>query len=304
MRALWNFSATASAAPRAMRWSTESSSISASTASACGRSKSLMSRPLSVSWDWQSHASTRRLRPAWKSAGAWPSSIGGTAMQQKRPDWPLATALARSHSRRSYPLHLRRTTVPEPSWSALGCATTRPTISIIRQCRKVIRFDRMYFTDWAQARILTCVELRGRRACGRLSYRRRPAKRCAEPVPDIDRRHGRREVRELLLGEFRARLRIDLVADALAEQRQRLRPGQRRTLAGRELRRLAPDHHQIEFIGGHAELLALQDVILHAEGTAIDLRGAQLDQFEQLLVHASLARDLAERQHGVIGVGR
>ena len=51
-------------------------------------------------------------------------------------------------------------------------------------------------------------------------------------------------------------------------------------------------------------LLALQDVILHAEGAAVDLRGAQLDQFEQLLVDAGLGRDLAERQHDFVGVGR
>jgi RimJ/RimL family protein N-acetyltransferase len=93
----------------------------------------------------------------------------------------LATALARSHSRRSYPLHLRRTTVPEPSWSGSGCATTRPTISIIRQCRKVIRFDRMCFTGWAQARISACVELRGRRACG------------LGPGPALDVKFGCRE---------------------------------------------------------------------------------------------------------------
>jgi hypothetical protein len=68
------------------------------------------------------------------------------------------------------------------------------------------------------------------------------------------------------------------------------------------LRCLAPDHHQIELVCGHAELLAFQDVILHAEGAAVDLRGAQLDQFEQLLVHAGLARHLAERQHGRVGV--
>ena len=42
-----------------------------------------------------------------------------------------------------------------PSWRGLGCVTTRPTISIIRQFRKVIRFDRMYFTGWALPRIST-----------------------------------------------------------------------------------------------------------------------------------------------------
>ncbi len=42
--------------------------------------------------------------------------------------------------------------------------------------------------------------------------------------------------------------------------------------------------------------------MLHAEGAAVDLRGAQLDQFKQLLVHAGLGRHLAERQHGLVGV--
>ena len=37
--------------------------------------------------------------------------------------------------------------------------------------------------------------------------------------------------------------------------------------------------------------------MLHAEGAAVDLRGAQLDQLEQLLVDAGLGGDLAERQH-------
>ena len=44
--------------------------------------------------------------------------------------------------------------------------------------------------------------------------------------------------------------------------------------------------------------------MLHAKRAAVDLRGAQLDQFEQLLVHAGLGRDLAQRQHGAVDVRR
>jgi hypothetical protein len=45
-------------------------------------------------------------------------------------------------------------------------------------------------------------------------------------------------------------------------------------------------------------------VVLHTEGAAIDLRGAQLDQLQQLLVQTGLAGELAECEHHVIGVGR
>ena len=44
--------------------------------------------------------------------------------------------------------------------------------------------------------------------------------------------------------------------------------------------------------------------MLHAERAAVDLRGAQLDQFEQLLVHAGLGRDLAQCLHGAVSLRR
>jgi hypothetical protein len=48
----------------------------------------------------------------------------------------------------------------------------------------------------------------------------------------------------------------------------------------------------------------LQDVKLDAEGAAVDLRGAQLDQFKQLFVDTGLAGRLAKRRDQVVGVGR
>jgi hypothetical protein len=45
-------------------------------------------------------------------------------------------------------------------------------------------------------------------------------------------------------------------------------------------------------------------VKLHAEGAAIDLRRAQLDQFEQLLVDSGPCGGLAKCCDNVAGVGR
>ena len=86
-----------------------------------------------------------------------------------------------------------------------------------------------------------------------LPRRRGPAIGGAEPVPDIDRGDRRGEIGQLLLGKFRARLRIDLVADAAGQQGQRFGPRQRGALARRKQRRLAPDHDEVELVGGHAE---------------------------------------------------
>jgi hypothetical protein len=48
----------------------------------------------------------------------------------------------------------------------------------------------------------------------------------------------------------------------------------------------------------------LQDVILHAESAAIDLRGAQLDQLKQLLVNADLCSGTTKRCDGIVSIGR
>ena len=44
--------------------------------------------------------------------------------------------------------------------------------------------------------------------------------------------------------------------------------------------------------------------MLHAERAAVDLRGAQLDQFEQLLVDAGLGGHPAERGYDIESFGR
>jgi hypothetical protein len=45
-------------------------------------------------------------------------------------------------------------------------------------------------------------------------------------------------------------------------------------------------------------------VILHAESAAIDLRGAQFDQFKQLLVDADFCGGTAKRCDGIVSIGR
>jgi hypothetical protein len=47
----------------------------------------------------------------------------------------------------------------------------------------------------------------------------------------------------------------------------------------------------------------VQDMKLHAESAAIDLGGAQLDQFEQLFVDAGFCGGTAKREDGVVSIG-
>src|SRR5262245_21004296 len=123
----------------------------------------------------------------------------------------------------------------------------------------------MFHSAHTTATAPTCdVNLARGRADG-LSRRRGPAKRGAEPVPGVDRGDGRGEVDQLLFGEFRIGLTVDLVAHTIRQQGQGLRPGQRRALARRELRRLPPNYHEVELVSGDTKAFALQDVILHAE---------------------------------------
>jgi len=97
----------------------------------CGLLKYRMLRPSSDSPGWQSQDSAPISRPVWKSAGAWPSSIGDTARRQRRPGWRLVMLLGLWRSQKSYLSHPRRTAALERSWNGLGCAAIPPRISII-----------------------------------------------------------------------------------------------------------------------------------------------------------------------------
>src|SRR5205085_154634 len=115
---------------------------------------------LSVSPDLMSHGSTPLSRPVWKSAGVWPSSIGGTVMQRRRPDWRLAMGLGFSRSQTSYLSRLRRTTARELSWNGLGCAGILLRISTILRFQKVIHSEGMSFTGSARLHISACADFR------------------------------------------------------------------------------------------------------------------------------------------------
>jgi homoserine dehydrogenase len=65
--------------------------------------------------------------------------------------------------------------------------------------------------------------------------------------------------------------------DVAGQQCHRFRPRQGSALTARELRRLAPDHEEIELVDGDAESLRLHKMKLHAEGAAVDLGGPDLD---------------------------
>ena len=53
-----------------------------------------------------------------------------------------------------------------------------------------------------------------------------------------------------------------------------------------------------------AHLLGVTDVNIHAVGTAVDLRRAQLHQFEKALVEPELAHRLVQVDHGADGLLR
>src|SRR3954469_16825570 len=67
-----------------------------------------------------------------------------------------------------------------------------------------------------------------------------------DPVPGVDRGHRPRHVRELLLGEMPARPGEQGIADALADPRHGLGPGQRRPLPVREEGRLPPGVQRVD----------------------------------------------------------
>src|SRR5689334_15933362 len=144
--------------------------------------------------------------------------------------------------------------------------------------------------------------LRRREAGGLLPCWRSPAIGHAVPIPDIDDRNRRGEIEQFFLGKLRGRFSIDLIADAAAKLGQRLGPSQRRAFARGELRRLAPDHHEIDLVAGYAQPFRLQNMILNAKGAAVDLRGAYLHKLEQLLVESGLAGQLAQREYGVVDI--
>ena len=117
---------------------------------------------------------------------------------------------------------------------------------------------------------------------------RHGTERDVEPVGAVDGDDRQRQVGKLFFGKLRARLLVDIIRRmAFGDQRQRLGPGQGGALALAVERRFLPGVEQIKpllaFAGG-AQLLGVH---VDAVGAAVDLRGAQLDEFKQRMFEAA-----------------
>src|SRR5262249_41887464 len=114
---------------------------------------------------------------------------------------------------------------------------------------------------------------------------------------------------ELLLGEVLARSPVELVADALVRQAgDGFGPFERRSFPRGEERGLPPDGHMVDAKLPLAVDLGLLHVHVDAEGAAVELRGADVDQVDQALLEAALLDELAHLEElsgklwGLLGV--
>src|SRR5579883_98457 len=128
-----------------------------------------------------------------------------------------------------------------------------------RRARRVAAFAQ---PDWrlldqspARRRARRASALKGRTRTSALRNRRRKAKADADAVPGVDQSDRGGEIDRLLLGERGEERGVSLVARAFFRRLgQRLRPGERRSLAFRKDSRLAPHRDQIELFRRDAQL--------------------------------------------------
>ncbi|MNY13827.1 hypothetical protein D3C86_1469790 [compost metagenome] len=88
-----------------------------------------------------------------------------------------------------------------------------------------------------------------------------------------------------------------------AELGQGFGPQQRSAFTLGEKRRLAPGRHGEQTTRGFATLDRIGGVHVDAEGTAVDLRSAQLDQFNQVFFQRQLRHCGFQGDHRLEGVG-
>ena len=143
----------------------------------------------------------------------------------------------------------------------------------------------------------------------RVAYRhfvasRHGAERDVEPVGAVDGDDRQRQVGEFFFGELRARLLVHLVRRmALGDQRQRFGPSQRRALALAVERRFIPGVEQIKPLFAFARGAQLLGVHVDAVGAAVDLRGAQLDQFQERMVEPAAVDEGMQLAHALAPCG-
>jgi hypothetical protein len=119
----------------------------------------------------------------------------------------------------------------------------------------------------------------------RQACRRKQAAADRETIPPVDHVDHQRQLHLLLLGEFRdERVIYILRRPRGGYQSHRIGPCQRRALARRIDRCVMPRAQQIDALLGLAGLARVGGVHVEAIGAAVDLRGADLDQFEQAML--------------------
>src|SRR5262249_25554806 len=96
---------------------------------------------------------------------------------------------------------------------------------------------------------------------------------------------------------------VELLRDVVGrDQRQRLGPLQRGTLAGREKRRLLPRRYPVQALLDLPFRSRILRVHVDAVRATVDLRDARLDQMRQLPLDAALTNDLFQTVHGLQSV--
>ena len=123
-----------------------------------------------------------------------------------------------------------------------------------------------------------------------------------EPVPTIYERDGCREPSQFCRSKLSRDGGVILVCDVmLREARQQLSPCECSLFALREDARFTPGYEKVQFGGRDAKMACFIEMKLRAEGAAIDLRGAYLDELLQLGVEPGGGDGL--RHRGKCGVG-
>ncbi len=89
----------------------------------------------------------------------------------------------------------------------------------------------------------------------------------------------------------------------LTEAGELLGPGQGGALARGEVGGFLPDAERLQTLLGLAGLARVVGMHVHAVGATVDLRSAQVDQFDQRAFQAGLGQGLFQAEHGGIGVG-
>src|SRR6266581_3007456 len=103
-----------------------------------------------------------------------------------------------------------------------------------------------------------------------------------EAVPAIDRNKGKGQIRQFRLVKRLAYLLVQLIRYvAVGNESYSLRPGQGCAFAFSVIGGFAPGHQPVKSLLAFSPRTGIFPVHVDTVGTAVDLRGTQLDQFKQ-----------------------